>query len=269
MRAFRISLSSKLIVNLASDDLAGQRDRSTPKTAPLSKFPAKFMLTKNKQLSVNKMAEYLDARPARRASIVRQQKSGNGHPAQYYTLAQAAMRRILISEDPSRTYESELTLISSHEGWGNHPRQLVANNVEALKGMWTTVSQNGFMSPELIYRKPIQPFTPRIYGDVLLTSRFDVETIIAARKPKYAGIKFYLNKAHPLSDFSGAVLAAMLHESSIELLGKNSVSRKDIIIIDAFQGSVFHAPSLMKQHVAEAAAAAKEFSFHWDNIDQH
>lgn len=269
MRAFRISLSSKLIVNLASDDLAGQEAQSTPKTAPLSNFPATFMLTKNKQLSVNKLAEYLDARPARRASIVRQQKAGNGHPAQYYTLAQAAMRRILISDDPSKTYALELKLVSSHSGWGSHPRQLVANNVEALNGMWSTVNQHRFLSLDLIYRKPIQPLAPRIHGDVLLTSRFDVETIIASKKAKYAGIKFYLNKSHPLSDFSGAVLAAMLHESSVEVLGKNSVSRNNIIIIDAFQGSVFHAPSLMKQHVAEAAAAAKEFSFHWDNIDQY
>jgi hypothetical protein len=101
-----------------------------------------------------------------------------------------------------------------------------------------------------------------------LTSRYDVETIIASKKPKYGGIKFYLNKAHPLSSFSGAVLAAMLHEASVDVLGKNSVSRHDIIVVDAFQGSVFHAPSLMKQHVTEAAAAAKEFSFHWDNIAQ-
>lgn len=212
------------------------------------------------------MAEYLDARPARRASIVKQQQSGKGHPAQYYTLAQAAMRRIMASTDPKTQYATEGALILDHVGWGKHPKQLVQNNAAALKGMWEAVLENGLLTSGTSYRRPLEQIVPRSFGDVQLTNRFDVESVIADRKPKYGGIKFYFNKNHPLSDFSGAVLGALLHEAAINTHGSKAVAKNDILIIDAFQSAVFRAPAQMKQHIAEAAAAAKEFSFHWDNI---
>lgn len=212
------------------------------------------------------MAEYLDARPARRASIVKQQQSGKNHPAQYYSLAQASMRRILVSPTPEAQFATEQAQILNHPGWGKHPKQLVQNNASALKGMWEAVSSNGLLSSGTTYRKPLEQLEPRSFGDVQLTNRFDVESVTGGGKPKYGGIKFYFNKSHPLSEFSGSVLSALLHEALINGHGLKSVSKNDILVIDAFQSKIFHAPSLMKQHVAEAAAAALEFSIQWDHI---
>jgi hypothetical protein len=224
------------------------------------------MNTKNKKLSVNKLVEYLDARPARRASIVKQQQSESGHPAQYYALAQAGMRRILGSSDPTQQLVVELKLIAEHPGWGPHPRQLVKNNTDALRGMWLALEPHDLLTSGATFRNPVEPLEPRSFGDVRLTNRFDVEIIVPARKPRYGGIKFYLNKNHPLSEFSGAVLGALLHEAAIKCHDVGSVSRGHITIIDAFQSKIFEAPLAMKQHVAEAAAAAREFSLKWDDF---
>lgn len=237
-----------------------------PKDRSVRLNSSKSMKTKEKKLSVNKMAEYLDARPARRASIVKQQQSGKGHPAQYYSLAQAAMRRILVAPAPAAQFTTEIAMILSHTGWGQHPKQLVQNNAAALKGMWEAVSPNELFTSGTTYRKPLEQIEPRSFGDVQLTNRFDVESVTPAHKPKYGGIKFYFNKNHPLSEFSGSVLGALLNEASINSHGAKSVSRNDIIVIDAFQSTIFRAPCHMKQHVAEAAAAAQEFSIQWDHI---
>lgn len=225
------------------------------------------MNTKNKKLSVNKLAEYLDARPARRASIVKQQQSESGHPAQYYALAQAGMRRVFMASDPSAQYALERRQILQHTGWGSHPQSLIHNNAEALKGMWQATVSGGLLSVDVNFRRPTELVEARIFGDVQLSNRFDVETLVLSRKPRYGGVKFYLNKNHPLSEFSGAVLGALLHEASIESHGVKSVSRGNILIIDAFQAKLFLAPSAMKQHVAEAAAAAREFSMQWDHMN--
>ena len=224
------------------------------------------MQTKGKKLSVNKMAEYLDARPARRASIVKQQQSGKGYPAQYYSLAQAAMKKILVSTDPQSQFAEERDRILNHSGWGKHPKQLIKNNISALKGMWNAVCVRDLISSQITYRKPLAQIKPRSFGDVALTNRFDVESVAGCRKQKYGGIKFYFNKNHPLSAFSGAVLGSLLHEAAIESHGIKAVSKSDIVVIDAFQSTIFRAPSHMKQHVAEAAAAAHEFSVQWDYI---
>jgi hypothetical protein len=224
------------------------------------------MLTKNKQLSVNKLAEYLDAYALRRAAIVKQQKSGNGHPAQYYSLAQAAMTRVLISGDPDDTFQQERISITDHPGWGPYPQQLISNNIQAFDGLMAANSDHGLLELPVSCRKPAEPLVPRQYGDVRLSNRFDVELLTEGRKKKYGGIKYYLNKEHPLSDFSGAVLASMLVEATGELVGKNAVSSSHVFVIDAFNGKIFSPPSKLKRHLDEAVAAAREFSMHWDLI---
>lgn len=217
---------------------------------PKAAIPAdssKSMNTTKKKLSANKMAEYLDARPARRASIVKQQQSESGHPAHYYSLAQAAMRRILASPDPSGQYTKELEHTSEHPGWGAHPLQLIENNCLALRGMWqAVVADSELLSSGLTYRSPTVLVDPRDFGDVRLTNKFDVESVITKRKPRYGGIKLYLNKKHPLSSFSADVLGALLYEASVVAYGRTSVEKGCIIIIDAFQSRTFHAPAKIK-----------------------
>jgi len=210
------------------------------------------------------MAEYLDATPARRATIVRQQKSETGHPAQYYTLAQTAMTRTLVSNDPSGTFGTELEKIATHAGWGQHPRQLINNNLRAFQSLM--VASEVLLSPSVSFRMPSAPLDPRQYGDVRVSNRLDVELVTGSKGQRYGGVKYYLNKEHPLSDFSGAVLTSMLHEAMSELFGENAISRFDIVVIDAFHGRLFRPPTHIKRHLKEAVAASHEFSMHWDFI---
>lgn len=225
------------------------------------------MISNQKKLSINKLAEYLDAHACRRAAIVRQQKKNLAHPAQYYSLAQAAMSRILVSAAPDEQFEREKMLIAKHSGWGTHPGQLKQNNLHALEGLIRCAEKKGIFLWEETFRKPVQPLNPRQYSDVRLSNRFDIEFVASGKKQLYGGIKFYLNKEHPLTAFSGAVLAAMLQEAAIELFGKKAISPKNgIMIMDAFQGEIFLLPIHSKRYLAEAVAAAKEFSLHWDAI---
>lgn len=226
------------------------------------------MIENYKKLPVNKMAEYLDAKPLRRGQIVRQLKSDLGHPAQYYALAQAAASRVITSSDPVSTRASEREKVELHPGWGLHPKQLIANNLAAFEGLIGCLDSNGILARPVSFRKPSLQLEPRLFGDVRLSNRFDVETVTVGRKQKYGGIKFYLNKEHPLSDFSAAVLAAMLTQAAIEMFGKNAVSPEGIYIIDGFQGKAYSCPSQFKRHLSEGAAAAHEFSLHWDSIDE-
>ena len=208
------------------------------------------------------MAEYLDATPARRATIVRQQKAGSGHPAQYYALAQTAMSRTLVSNDPASAFKKEFAKIASHQGWGNHPRQLITNNLQAFQGLMN--ASGAVISSPGSFRMPSAPLDPRQYGDVRVSNRIDVELVIGSKRPHYGGIKYYLNKEHPLSDFSGAVLTSMLYEAMSEVVGENAISRSSIIVIDAFHGRIFRPPTQIKRHLKEAVAASQEFSMHWE-----
>ncbi|MDB6132300.1 MAG: hypothetical protein JWM59_543 [Verrucomicrobiales bacterium] len=220
-----------------------------------------------KKLSANKLAEYIDARPQRRATIVRQQKCGTAHPTKYYALAQSAMSKVMAASDRNLIFDLEKTRISTHPGWGNNPEDLISNNFKALQRLMECAERQGLFELAADFRKPAHPLNPLRYGDVQLSNRFDSEIVTSGRRQKYGGVKYYINKNHPLSDFSGAVLAALLQDAMIELVDKKSVSAENVIILDAFQGKVFRASSNYKNYIREAEAAMREFSMHWDTIE--
>lgn len=223
------------------------------------------MISRHKQLSVNKLAEYLDAKPSRRATIVRQQMEDRSHPAQYYILAQTAMKRVLASSVPDTTFEVELKAIRAHTGWGPYPEALIKNNADALAGLWKSIKAN-YPFENISFRSPVRPFEGQLLGDVRITNRLDLESLIKGRSLRYGGIKFYINKDHALTDLSGKVLAAMLYEVSELTYGKKAVDRGNTLVIDAFHSRIFAAPNSTKQLCGEAAAAANEFSIHWAHL---
>jgi hypothetical protein len=226
------------------------------------------MIESVKKLTINKLAEYADARPSRRATIVRQQVKAQSYTAQYYILADSAIKRVLLSETPTKTFLAEANWIKSHPGWGDYPRSVVANNSLALKKMWDSLLQSGLIADEKVsFRRPSQALAPHIFGDVRVSSRFDLEIIKVHRGVRYGGVKFYVNKEHPLTGFSGSILSALLHEAASAAYGINQIDRKSVVILDVFHGGIFAVPYSTKKLIIEASAAALEFALHWDKLE--
>ena len=224
------------------------------------------MLNQMKSLSINKLAEYLDANALRRAAIVRQRISEDAFAPAYYTLAQSGMRSVALASNPASVFLTETEKIRRHAGWGPYPKKLIENNLEALQGLWLAFQSGILPDSSRHYRLPGSSQPNQILSDVRITSRSDLELVVTSVRgsARYGAVKFYLNKEHPLTSHSGAVLAALLENLAKKVYGDRNVSREGIYVIDAFKGTIFNPPRSCSRMVKEATAAAKEFSMHWD-----
>ena len=228
------------------------------------------MERKVKKLSANKLAEYIDAKAVRRASLVKQQIENTGHPTHYYALAQSAARKVLASSSPEGSLKTELKKMGKHPGWGLYPAKLIENNLTALQGFWNASDGGLFGSNNTIFRKPRHNPDRLSINDVQVSNRFDLEALKDSPKGlSYGAVKFYFNKKHPLTDLSGNVLAALLYNAAVDAYGESNVDRKSVLVVDTFDQKVYRPKPSTKKLLAEVYAAAKEFGLHWDSLIAH
>ena len=218
--------------------------------------------TKYKKISANKFAEYVDAKPSRQETIIKQRISEKGYGPQYYILAKSAICRLMNTEGRAieEVYENEKASITAHAGYGANPGKLIANNLLALES-FMLIQKQGLPSGE--YRKPTAKLSPKDRDGLIISNSVDAEIIVKQRVPKYGAVKLYFSKEHSLKEFSGALLATLLSEDFENVFGARNVARSSVIVIDVFNMKIHYAPCANKRNLREIDATAKAIISRW------
>lgn len=223
--------------------------------------------TEVKKLSANKLAEYVDAKPSRRETIVNQRIKEQGHALNYYGYATNAINRVLIRGSESRKIHlvSEMDRMTQEVGMGLYPKSHIKNNMEALQSFSNFIG-NWEEGDCVSFRKPSTTLEAIEMSGLIVSNSMSVEILTKAKTVKYGAVKLYLNKKHPLSEFSGDVLSAMFYSQVCAAKGRSCVSRKHVVVLDVFAKRMFCAPVSYKRLNNEAMAAAREVVIRWDSL---
>ena len=215
------------------------------------------------RISLNKLGEYLVAKPGRRHTIIRNQKAPKKFIVARYPDAVRAIQRHITEEheNPDQLNKAIRTLsTANHESkWKQETASLCAKALFAFMSIADEVPTNGYKaikgedSPEKMRLKGVDV---SVRPEILLVDPDHNDQIVG-------GIKFHLGKGKELgdsADFIGSVLYRYLAEV---LSNEASVSHKNCFVVDVFAGEIYMAPRAYKRNMNDVSAACKEISALW------
>lgn len=216
------------------------------------------------RISVNKLAEYMVARPVRRRAIVRDQKRPPEFLVARYTEAQdAIVKYFTAGQDDTVILEALRSLETSEprSEWDAQRLLLCAEALDAfleipefpfMAGMRAVA---GHPQPELL---DVAGVAVSVRPEVLLTG------IDRQGRPISGAIKLYIGKTVPLTDDSGAFAATILYQY-LETYppGNLEPDPKHAVVVDVFARRMFPAPRSYQRRRNDVVAACEEIARAW------
>lgn len=218
------------------------------------------------RISINKLAEYLKASPARRQSIVRDQKYPSPIRAPYYNEAESAVRPFFERNKSYSVIEEAMLDLGQRAPETILKAQMASNCLDALAAFADTgLDQiDGFDSVVLP-----RAHQPRLaFGDVEVSVRPEV----LLRRGQGSGasvglLKLYFSKGDPLSDDTASFVATACCEYLTQhLSGHGKPDLKSVLVLDVLAKKFFFAPRATKQRLKDITAACGEISAVWKAI---
>jgi hypothetical protein len=215
------------------------------------------------RISLNKLGEYLVAKPGRRHSIIRDQKKPKDFIVARYADAVRAIQRHITEEHESADQLNKavrtLSTADHDSKWKRDTADLCAKALFAFMSIADEVPTNGFkaiMGEDSPEKMNIAGVDVSVRPEILLIDPEQNNQIVG-------GIKLYLGKDNPLedaSDFVGSVLYRYLAEV---LSTEAAVSHKNCFVVDVFAGEIIPAPKAYKRNMNDVSAACTEISALW------
>ncbi len=218
------------------------------------------------RISINKLGEYLVAKPSRRQTIIRDQKRPKDFVVARYTDAERAIQDYITDGSPDtvqlkRAIRS-LKLSECETKWQQDTADLCAKALFAFMSIADEVSTNGFTpikgddSPEKML---ISDVKISVRPEILLRDQDDLSVV--------GGIKLYIVKNNPLTDEAGSFVSTLLYRYIAEVISSEAaVHNKNCFVVDVFAGKVFQAPNTYKRNMNNIAAACAEISARWRSL---
>lgn len=234
-------------------------------TAPLASIEALVLPRESARISINKLGEYLSAGPARRRTILTEQRNPRIFQVTWYRLAERAIRRFLVDhlDDPDR-FTHELEALRSSETSTRHEEVRRATNVAAMEAFQTLVQTLPLDELSLFEAHDDAPHV--VFGGVDVSVRPEVIVTGSDSKglPRVGAIKLLLSQGHPLDETTGLYSATVLHHFVEQHLG--DLGRADpqlCFVVDVFQQKVWTAPRHSKRRAQDIGAACEEIAAMW------
>ena len=215
------------------------------------------------RISLNKLGEYLVAKPGRRHSIIRNQKKPKDFIVARYADAVRAIQRHITEEHESADQLNKavrtLSTADHDSKWKRDTADLCAKALFAFMSIADEIPTNGFkaiMGEDSPEKMNIAEVDVSVRPEILLVDPDQNNQIVG-------GIKLYLGKDNPLedaSDFVGSVLYRYLAEV---LSTEAAVSHKNCFVVDVFAGEIIAAPKAYKRNMNDVSAACTEISALW------
>lgn len=218
------------------------------------------------KISINKLAEYLKASPARRQSIVRDQKYPSPIRAPYYNEAESAVLSFFERNKNYGVIEDAMLNLGQRAPETVHKAQMASSCLDALAAFADTgLDQiDGFDS--VVLPRAHQP--KLAFGDVEISVRPEVLLRRGQGPGASVGLlKLYFSKGDPLTDDTANFIATACCEYLTQhLSGHGKPDLKSVLVLDVLAKKFYFAPRATKQRLKDIAAACGEISAVWKAI---
>ena len=223
----------------------------------------------NPRISINKLGEYLTAKPARRKSIIKDQK----YPPEvfitgkYNDAFESIVNFFTLGALQPEVLHRAISRLSVNPT-ANAPQAAdLKNNILALQHLIKTAGTLPFTG--LTFRAAKQQGALLTIGKVVVSVRPELEIIAPQRGggTKYGLLKLYLGKTHPLNEESASLIATTVHQFAEKHFGTpENVDLKRCYVLDVFQGKLFTAPQSYTKRRSDIAAACEEIAARWPTL---
>jgi hypothetical protein len=218
------------------------------------------------RISLNQLTEYLVATPARKRTILRQQKYPSAYQTIYYQEAQDTIQRF-ITEDLSNEeiLLSAIDDICSRSFTGSYEKNKNASNAEALESFYDFYKNINLLNFRPLVAPDDQPKI--LVGNVNLSVR--PEILLSDGEGKVAGaIKLYFSKRSEayLDDRSGKYPSAILYEYLRRQNPDCKPLQKACIVIDVFNKRQFSAPKSYTRALRDIEVTCEDIAILWSHI---
>lgn len=217
------------------------------------------------RISVNKLAEYLEANSIRRKRIVEDAKYPKAWSTTRYKGAREVMKAYLIdrNEDPVLAFIEELRTKSTSTDFQEQDRVLSIAALESLLDMDFSILDGVAMAPfeEEHHLININGVDISVYPDLVATKGLQGKTTFGA-------LKLHASKTNILTEESQNIVAVMLYNYASTFLSHigETASPKVCFSIDVFAQNTAICPAAYKQRLARIEIACEEIAMWWDKL---
>lgn len=221
---------------------------------------------KSPRISVNKLAEYLEATPQRRKAIVFDSKYPKAFKATRYKFARDCMKAYISMESDEDDLLNAIDELNAKEPESEFQENDINSSVEALEAILetdTTIFEDFEIDAhnEENQLVKISGVAISVNPDLIITS-YDDDTKL------YGALKFHISKTNTLSEESQNIVAVMLYlyaEKYLSDLG-DKASTKLCFSFDVFNESIVSCPNAYKMRMRKIEAACEEIALWWDKL---
>jgi len=221
-------------------------------------------IRKDPRISLNKLAEYMVATPARRRGIIRDQKVRRDVIVARYQDVYAGIADALVNRDEiDKVYEriERLYRAPSKSAWDLQNNQLSA---EALELFVSFVDEIDLSSYEVIAPAQTLPLMP--VAGVGVSVKPAVLLRRAGNSEVIGAIHVAISKLVPLNSESGAYATTIVHQYVDTILTQAKTDPADSFVIDVFARNVHVGPRAFKKRRKDVEAACEEIAQRWPAV---
>lgn len=216
------------------------------------------------RISVNKLAEYMTATPARRRGIIRDQKARREVVVARYQEVYAGIAECLLAgNDASPVYRriDKLYKSTPKSAWALQNNQLSA---EALEVFLTFSDEIDLSRFELFRPGQTLPLMP--IAGVGVSVKPAVLLRVPGETAPVGAIHVYVSKLFAFDDDAGAYASTVLHQFVERMLSEENVDPSNSCVIDVFARQVHVGPRSYKKRRKDLEAACEEIAQRWSAV---
>jgi hypothetical protein len=221
---------------------------------------------KNPRVSVNKLGEYMEAKPTRREAIVKDAKTPKTFKGGRYNIARKIAKNYFISNyDKSILTKGKSKLANkiTTSNYQEQDKKLSINLIDFIAsldfpdfGSLTVEKYDGDNE-----KLNIEGVEISVYPDLIIRGKKRGKKIVG-------GIKIHISKNNPLTKEAGENISTVLKDFITKTVARTDekVDNKICLSIDLFGNSVTEAPKSFKTRMKNVHASCKEFAMWWDKL---
>ena len=216
------------------------------------------------RISINKLGEYVTARPRRRRRVIHDQKYPPTFQVTRYNQAQSAMTKFFANAGDDKLILETKDALANAEPKSTWDAERIRSCNQALDSFLE------FYDPTLIEGYEIEvgdPHPPKLeVAGVQISVRPDIILRGTDRKGNstVGAIKFYIAKTKPLDQESGSIIATSVHQYIDHFSSdETKAPPKASMVVDVFAQKIYHAPRAYISRRKDIEAACEEVARAW------
>ena len=212
------------------------------------------------RISLNKLAEYIIARPGRQQTIIRDQKRPSDFIVARYHLAEEAIKNFILR--PQQNFlQNAIAAISTLEhdsDWSKQNADLCQDALIHFMTLKDRLIFDGFtpiLGSDNVPKMSISGVNVSVRPEILLSD---------SSNNTVGALKLYINKSHPLTDEPGKYISTVLYRYLAEVISsENCVVPGFCTVVDVFGQTVHVAPKTYKRSMADVNSACQHIAILW------